>query len=153
MAISPLVQPSTGASSVIDFIAASPFEIAASILSHLDNSDLKALRLTNKRLAGVIAPHLRFERVFISTSPLDVAVFRAIAGHETFRHRVLEIVWDDARYEKPPPPDPSTPDEWDYYYEDDMEDGDEEQDDNERGEWPPPGVPYWFFRRCKDNIE
>ncbi|KAF6823955.1 hypothetical protein CMUS01_10470 [Colletotrichum musicola] len=154
MATSGSGQSSTGATSVIDYIATSPFEIAASILSHLDNRDLKSLRLTNKRLAGVIAPHLRFERVFISANPLDVAVFRSISGHETFRHRVLEIVWDDARYEKPPPPDPRIGDEWDFYYEDYMEEEDEETDESERPKWPPAhGVPFWFFRQCEDNIE
>ncbi|KAF6827720.1 hypothetical protein CPLU01_08925 [Colletotrichum plurivorum] len=154
MATSGSGQSSIGATSVIDYIATSPFEIAASILSQLDNRDLKSLRLTNKRLAGVIAPHLRFERVFISANTLDVAVFRAIAGHETFRHRVLEIVWDDARYEKPPPPDPRIGDEWDFYYEDYVEEEDEEKDESERPKWPPaPGVPFWFFKQCEDNIE
>ncbi|KAJ5018804.1 hypothetical protein K4K57_003619 [Colletotrichum sp. SAR 10_99] len=89
--------------SVIDFIATAPFEICALVFAHLDNCHLKALRLTFKKLAHLVSPHLRFNRVFISASPLDVQVFRAIAEHDIFRHNVREIVWDDARYEKPPP--------------------------------------------------
>ncbi|KAI8249032.1 putative transporter SEO1 [Colletotrichum sp. SAR 10_77] len=94
---------STGQASVIDFIATAPFEICALVFAPLDNCHLKALRLTCKRLAHLISPHLRFKRVFISASPLDVQVFRAIAEHDIFRRNVREIVWDDARYEKPPP--------------------------------------------------
>ncbi|KAI8215377.1 hypothetical protein K4K54_011421 [Colletotrichum sp. SAR 10_86] len=89
--------------SVIDFIATAPFEICALVFAHLDNCHLKALRSTCKKLAHLVSPHLRFNRVFISASPLDVQVFRAIAEHDIFRHNVREIVWDDARYEKPPP--------------------------------------------------
>lgn len=40
---------------------------------------------------------LRLDRVFLSANPLNIRVFRAIADHEHFRHRVTEIVWDDAR--------------------------------------------------------
>ncbi|GKT82304.1 hypothetical protein Ct61P_00154 [Colletotrichum tofieldiae] len=89
--------------SVIDFIATAPFEISALVFAHLDNCHLKGLRLTCKKLANLVSPHLRFKRIFISASPLNVQVFRAIAEHETFRRDVREIVWDDARYEKPPP--------------------------------------------------
>ncbi|KAL2788805.1 hypothetical protein BJX66DRAFT_326827 [Aspergillus keveii] len=32
-----------------------------------------------------------------------IAVFRAVADSDTYRHGVKEIVWDDARLEKPPP--------------------------------------------------
>ncbi|GKT56023.1 hypothetical protein ColTof3_03362 [Colletotrichum tofieldiae] len=95
--------PSMWPASVIDFIATAPFEISALVFAHLDNCHLKGLRLTCKKLANLVSPHLRFKRIFISASPLNVQVFRAIAEHETFRRDVREIVWDDARYEKPPP--------------------------------------------------
>ncbi|KAK1721904.1 hypothetical protein BDP67DRAFT_586852 [Colletotrichum lupini] len=97
---------STGSSSVVDFITTSPFEISALIFSHLDNCDLKALRLACNKVANFVRPHLRFNRVFMSASPLDIKVFRAIAEDDTFRRDVREIIWDDARYETPPPPDP-----------------------------------------------
>ncbi|TQN64429.1 hypothetical protein CSHISOI_11019, partial [Colletotrichum shisoi] len=142
--------PPSGPASVIDFIATSPFEISALVFSHLDNSDLKALRLTCNKLAKLVRPLLRFKRVFIPADPLNVKVFRAIAEHETFRHDVREIVWDDARYEKPPPPDPRFPNEDD---DSTNEDSDEDEDEEDRREKPPRGVPQWYFRRCKDNIE
>ncbi|OBR10472.1 hypothetical protein CH63R_06164 [Colletotrichum higginsianum IMI 349063] len=141
--------PPSEPASVIDFIASSPFEISALVFSYLDNCDLKALRLTCNKLADLVRPHLRFKRVFISANPLNVQVFRAIADHETFRHDVREIVWDDARYEKPPPPDPRFPNEDD----DSDEDSDEDEDEEDRREKPPRDVPLWYFRRCKDNIE
>lgn len=54
---------STRQASVIDFIATSPFEICALVFAQLDNCDLKALRLTCKKLAHLVSPHLRFSRV------------------------------------------------------------------------------------------
>ncbi|KAH8198351.1 hypothetical protein TruAng_007506 [Truncatella angustata] len=35
--------------------------------------------------------------VFLSANPLNIEVFRSIAKHDTFRHGVVEIVWDDTR--------------------------------------------------------
>ncbi|KAH7176768.1 hypothetical protein EDB81DRAFT_940639 [Dactylonectria macrodidyma] len=79
-----------------------PTELYALIASHLTNKDLKSLRLTCKRFGNSV--HLRIDRVFLSASPLDVAVCRAIADHELYRTRVVELIWDDARLDSPPEP-------------------------------------------------
>ncbi|KAF9875763.1 hypothetical protein CkaCkLH20_06695 [Colletotrichum karsti] len=139
-----------GSASIIDSIATSPFEISDLIFSHLDNCDLKALRLTCKRLAKLARP--RFKRVFISASPLNVDVFRAVAEHDTFRHDVREIVWDDARYEKPPPPDLRFRDGY-QDLDDDSDDSEDDDDEGGRREKFPFGVRPWYVRHCKDNIE
>ncbi|KAF5506136.1 hypothetical protein CGCS363_v004529 [Colletotrichum siamense] len=146
---------STGQASVIDFIATAPFEICALVFAPLDNCHLKALRLTCKRLAHLISPHLRFKRVFISASPLDVQVFRAIAEHDIFRRNVREIVWDDARYEKPPPDFVTFEGEYndECVYADEYPDDLEEEDDDDGPKKIPRSVPIWYFIRCKENIE
>ncbi|KAJ3956698.1 hypothetical protein N0V92_006748 [Colletotrichum tropicale] len=147
---------SPGQASVIDFIATAPFEIRALVFAHLDNCHLKALRLTCKRLAHLISPHLRFKRVFISASPLDVQVFRAIAEHDIFRRNVREIVWDDARYEKPPPDFVTFEGEYNdecVYADEYPDDREEEEDDDDGPQKIPRSVPIWYFIRCKENIE
>ncbi|KAJ0309214.1 hypothetical protein COL516b_003112 [Colletotrichum fioriniae] len=131
---------STGSPYVTDFIATSPFEISALVLSHLGNCDLKALRLTCNKLANHVRPHLRFKRVFISASPLDVRVFRAIAEDDTFHRDVREIIWNDARYETTPPPDTRLR----HLHEDlcDSDDEDDRDGEDDRPEKPPHGKDY-----------
>lgn len=51
---------------------------------------------------------LRLQRVFLSVNPLNIKVFRAIADHEKFRHKIVEIVWDDARFARGPHGDVDT---------------------------------------------
>ncbi|KAL2840332.1 hypothetical protein BJX68DRAFT_279014 [Aspergillus pseudodeflectus] len=80
-----------------------PAELLYIIASYLPNKSVKALRLTCRTLCSV-AP-LRLDRVFISANPLNIAVFRAVADSETFRYKVTEIIYDDARLMKPPEPD------------------------------------------------
>ncbi|PNP57803.1 hypothetical protein THARTR1_01961 [Trichoderma harzianum] len=72
-----------------------PRELLLDIVSRLENSDIKNLRLSCKLLASTAA--LRIHRVFLSANPLNVNVFRAIADHEQYRHGVTDIVYDDAR--------------------------------------------------------
>ncbi|CCT72873.1 uncharacterized protein FFUJ_12767 [Fusarium fujikuroi IMI 58289] len=72
-----------------------PQELINAISQYLDGSDLKALRETCLAMAQAIPLH--FDRVFISANSLNIQVFNAIADHETFRHQVTEIIWDDAR--------------------------------------------------------
>ncbi|ATY61070.1 Cyclin-like F-box [Cordyceps militaris] len=72
-----------------------PRELLHAITSHLTNSDIKHLRAASKAFQTTVL--LRLDRVFLSANPLNIRVFRAIADHEDFRHRVKEIVWDDAR--------------------------------------------------------
>lgn len=73
-----------------------PLEILQTVLSELPNCDLKSLRTTCLHLSRVV--QLRFSRVFLSASPRDVKVFRAVADHEQFRKNIVEIVYDDARF-------------------------------------------------------
>lgn len=82
-----------------------PRELIDSITGHLPNGDLKSLRLASAIFGRRVL--LRIYRVFISANPLNVKVFREIADSETYRHRVVEIVWDDARLETPPKPPPA----------------------------------------------
>ncbi|EGX95321.1 hypothetical protein CCM_03593 [Cordyceps militaris CM01] len=72
-----------------------PSEILAGICQHLPNSDIKSLRLAAPSLCHAVPP--RFTRVFLSPDPSNLAVFRAVAAHPTFRLGVREIVVDDAR--------------------------------------------------------
>ncbi|GKT50631.1 uncharacterized protein ColSpa_10812 [Colletotrichum spaethianum] len=145
--------PSTGPATIIDFIATAPFEISALVFSYLENCHLKALRLTCKKLANLMSPHLRFKRIFISAIPLNLQVFRAIAEHETFRRDVREIIWDDARYEKPPSDFVTFEGEYDdeCVYPDEYPDNSDDDDDGPQK--VPRGVPIWHFIRCKENVE
>ncbi|CAG7558820.1 unnamed protein product [Fusarium equiseti] len=71
-----------------------PNEIIGAICSQLPNGDIKSLRLTCRLLRDI--SYLNFDRVFISANPRNVEVLLAIASHDVFRHRVKEIIWDDA---------------------------------------------------------
>ena len=71
-----------------------PYELLASISTHLPNRDLKSLRLTCKTFCDVVK--LRLGRVFLSANPRNIAVLLAVADHETYRRGVREIIWDDA---------------------------------------------------------
>jgi hypothetical protein len=75
-----------------------PAELLHLIVGYLPNKSIKALRLTCRTLCN--AAQLRLDRVFLSANPLNIAVFRAVADSDTYRHGVKEIVWDDARLEK-----------------------------------------------------
>ncbi|KAL7935647.1 hypothetical protein V8C35DRAFT_297866 [Trichoderma chlorosporum] len=72
-----------------------PPEIIGNIVSCLNNRTIKNLRLTCRRLAAVAELHIT--RVFLSANPLNIQVFRAIANHDRHRHRIVEIIYDDAR--------------------------------------------------------
>ncbi|KAH0432157.1 hypothetical protein CcaCcLH18_06655 [Colletotrichum camelliae] len=142
-------------SHVVDFIANSPFEIAALVFSHLDNSDIKNLRLSCKKLANLASPHLRFKRVFIGASPLNVEVFRAVAEHEIFRRDIREIVWDESRYETPGPRDHRYRGDWDIFDEgsESERSSDEEGDEDSPRIKRPRGIPCWFYRCYHATIE
>jgi hypothetical protein len=58
------------------------------------------MRLAAKQFSSAV--ELRLQRVFLSANPLNIAVSRAVADHERFRHQVIEIVWDDARLPRGP---------------------------------------------------
>jgi hypothetical protein len=71
-----------------------PSELVGAICDLLSNCDIKSLRLTCRYLR--YKSPLRFDRVFISANPRNIEVLLAIANHDVFRHRVKEIIWDDA---------------------------------------------------------
>ncbi|KAJ5181144.1 hypothetical protein N7491_000698 [Penicillium cf. griseofulvum] len=77
-----------------------PFELWGCISSYLSNSDVKNLRLSCVQFKN--ASILRIDRVFFSANPLNIEVFRCIAGHDKFRHGVTEIIWDEARLARGP---------------------------------------------------
>lgn len=72
-----------------------PRELLLNVMEQLANEDIKRIRLSCKLLDSVST--LRITRVFLSANPLNVKVFRAIADHEVYRHRVTEIIYDDAK--------------------------------------------------------
>ncbi|KAL2819836.1 hypothetical protein BDW59DRAFT_151169 [Aspergillus cavernicola] len=111
-----------------------PVEIIQIIASYLPNSGIKTLRLTCHTLCNTVC--LRLDRAFLSANPLNIAVFRAIADSETFRHGIKEIIWDDARFIKAPLGE--------FHIADEREDLwiDEET-----------GCPEWFVDACKENRE
>ena len=71
-----------------------PAEIWEMILADESNLERKALRLSSRFFSEIIA--LRLDRVFLSPNPLNIEVLLAIADHETFRHGVMEVIYDDA---------------------------------------------------------
>lgn len=77
-----------------------PLELWKQITSYLTNRDIKSMRLATRQFSSAV--ELRLQRVFLSANPLNIAVFRAVADHEEFRHQVTEIIWDDARLPRGP---------------------------------------------------
>ncbi len=112
-----------------------PAELLASVISHLPNRDIKSLRLTCRRFRAVAK--LRFDRVFLSANLRDVEVFRAVADDDTFRHGIVEIIWDDAVIQDTAREDDGT--EYNVY------EADEDEDEEYHG------VPPWFSRACEEN--
>ncbi|KAF9767145.1 hypothetical protein IL306_000345 [Fusarium sp. DS 682] len=71
-----------------------PRELTDTVSHYLGGNDAKNLRATCSTMAKTLPLH--FDRVYISANSLNLEVFNAIAAHETFRHQVTEIIWDDA---------------------------------------------------------
>ncbi|CAJ0555495.1 Ff.00g055600.m01.CDS01 [Fusarium sp. VM40] len=118
-----------------------PNELVGAICTLLYNRDIKSLRLTCRAL-GNKSP-LRFDRVFISPNPRNVEVLLAVANHDVFRHRVKEIVWDDAVLMRIPSSDGDGP----CGYSADENDPDDYAA-NEDKEW----ISRDFVHLCKENI-
>ncbi|KAI0481362.1 hypothetical protein GGR56DRAFT_689071 [Xylariaceae sp. FL0804] len=101
-----------------------PSEFFAAVVALLPNRAVKQVRLTCRALHA-LAP-LRLPRVFLSTSPRDVAALRAVAAHDELRRGVVVLVWDDdAQLPRLPPPSVDRPE---------------------------PG-PRWFGVGCRDNVD
>ncbi|KAI4595024.1 hypothetical protein KJ359_007276 [Pestalotiopsis sp. 9143b] len=75
-------------------ITALPLELCGMVESYLPNRDIKNLRLVSRDFLNKFP--LRLYRLFLSANTLNIEVFRSIADHETFRHHVVEIIWDDS---------------------------------------------------------
>jgi hypothetical protein len=118
-----------------------PDELVGAICALLSNRDIKSLRLTCRAL-GVKSP-LEFDRVFISPNPRNVEVLLAVANHNVFRHRVKEIIWDDAVLIRIPSIDSDGP----CGYSADENDPDDYAA-NEDEEW----ISRDFIRLCKRSI-
>ncbi|KAJ6780813.1 hypothetical protein PWT90_04579 [Aphanocladium album] len=76
-----------------------PTEILTAMCEFLPTGDIKNLRLAGPSIARLVP--IRIHRVFLSPNPLNIAVFRAVAAHPLLRHRVREIIYDDARLADP----------------------------------------------------
>ncbi|PTB41297.1 uncharacterized protein TrAFT101_010085 [Trichoderma asperellum] len=90
-----IISASDGKPTSTPYLVLLPPEIIENILSSLNNRAIKNLRLTCRRFAAIAA--LRINRVFLSANPLNIQVFRAIADHDVLRHKIVEIIYDDAR--------------------------------------------------------
>ncbi|OAQ69354.1 F-box-like domain-containing protein [Purpureocillium lilacinum] len=71
-----------------------PAEVLLLITNELSNRELKNLRSTSRFFSTVT---LRIHRVFLSPNPRNVDVFLAIANHDAYRSKVVEIIYDNAR--------------------------------------------------------
>lgn len=120
-----------------------PPEIVEMICHQLSNRDIKQLRLTCRFYSETAV--LRLARVFISANPLNIEMFIAIARHESFRHLVTEIIWDDATLHEVPPQDTLEWEETNPEYVEDKLKVDYGVD------WTG-NVPRWFRKSCKDNL-
>jgi hypothetical protein len=117
-----------------------PSELIGAICNLVPNRDVKNLRLTNRYLRD--KSPLRFDRVYISANPRNIEVLTVIANHDVFRHRVKEIIWDDATLK-------SIPDRGDgpCGYSADERDPDDLAA-NEDKEW----ISRGFIELCKESI-
>jgi hypothetical protein len=130
-----------------------PAEVLTLIFNLVSNRDIKNLRLTNKFFHATAK--LRLSRVFLSANPLNIEVFRSIADDDTFRHNIIEIIWDDARLKDVSlDHDAGEDDGYDgespALEDDDDDTGNESQSDHG---YEPRGIPRWFAQACRRNIE
>lgn len=115
-----------------------PVELCGLVEKYLPNSDIKSLRLVCRDFSTKF--QLRLTRVFLSANPLNIHVFRSIAEHETFRHGIIEIIWDDARLLSPISLEPDSTDN--------------EDDHNEPLEADKnASIPQWYQRICADSVK
>ncbi|CAI6091164.1 unnamed protein product [Clonostachys chloroleuca] len=69
-------------------------EILDDIVSYLPNKDKKSLRQASSFFAETVK--IRISRVFLSANPRNIEVIEAISNHETRRHHVEQLIWDDS---------------------------------------------------------
>ncbi|KAJ6140187.1 hypothetical protein N7471_006673 [Penicillium samsonianum] len=137
-----------------------PFELWGCIASYLSSSDIKNLRLSCVQFKN--ASILRIDRVFLSANPLNVEVFRCIAGHDKFRHSITEIIWDEARLARGPHGFNESA-EGNENFSDEDEAGNTRACVQEYGSYPQEqilerhefedGCPKWFKNLCEENLD
>lgn len=74
-----------------------PNELIQIIVANLPTKDTVSLRLTNRRLSKCCA-HLLYPRIWLSSHPLDVEVFRRAIRNPLICEGVRELIWDDTTY-------------------------------------------------------
>jgi hypothetical protein len=77
-----------------------PAELLELVCAHISKLDIKRLRLASKQLASSI--YLRIDRVYASPNRANIDYLYHILSHPRYKHRVREIVWDDACLEEYP---------------------------------------------------
>ncbi|KAF0641341.1 hypothetical protein FPSE5266_06725 [Fusarium pseudograminearum] len=128
-------------------------EVRSMIFSYLDRGDMTSLRATCSTLERVVPCNI--DRVFISANSLNIQVFRAIADSELHRHKITEIIWDDARLPEVPEYREATSSDddkgkcykQDKYHVDYGYDYWNDDDDASLCS----SMPEWFTRRCLDG--
>ncbi|KAJ9415171.1 hypothetical protein QL093DRAFT_2626282 [Fusarium oxysporum] len=120
-------------------LQALPSELIGAICRLLPNRDIKSLRLTCRYWRQNSL--LRFDRVFISANPRNVEVLFAVANHDIFRHRVKEIMRDDAVLEPVSSKEGDGPCGYSSY------ETDRDADSEEKGR-----ISRHFVRLCRDSM-
>ncbi|KAH7466807.1 hypothetical protein FOMA001_g16551 [Fusarium oxysporum f. sp. matthiolae] len=120
-------------------LQALPSELIGAICRLLLNCDIKSLRLTCRYWRQNSL--LRFDRVFISANPRNVEVLFAVVNHDIFRHRVKEIMWDDAVLEPVSSKEGDGPCGYSSY------ETDRDADSEEKGR-----ISRHFVRLCRDSM-
>jgi hypothetical protein len=66
-----------------------------SLFRNLPRRDLKTLRLSSRALLTLVTPYI-FDRLYISSHPLDLEVFNHICNAENIAQHVTHLIWDDS---------------------------------------------------------
>jgi len=69
--------------------------VKESILRLLPRRDLKTLRLSSRALLTLVTPYI-FNRLYISSHPLDLEVFNLICNTENLAQHITHLIWDDS---------------------------------------------------------
>ena len=72
-------------------------ELQLAILELMPRSAYKTLRLVSSRLNAIISP-LLYERIWPSSHPIDLEVFKLVVRNPLLRRGVKEFIWDDTTF-------------------------------------------------------
>ena len=76
-----------------------PEELLDLVLRHATRGALQQLRLTSKLFDRLASP-LVWDRIWISSHPLDLHVFKRVTASR-FASNIRELVWDDTTFQRP----------------------------------------------------